>query len=217
MHAMPVGKVGGLRAAERHVAACALPRRPAPTVEFVPFVLHVTPGEPPSLLPPTIAMEPVNNPCREPIAPSACFGASYRGVSVGALGRRRRGKRRQHFRFVRSEEFDDRLRTFGAADEELVAYGFDAKSHFLGATQERYSVHSPSSSAMVRSDAIPPASRGRSPAAPLAFRRRSSGADSVPSMLDCRSLVSVGVDQGSLAACKPPSFTSMSLPAASCR
>src|SRR5262249_45561560 len=163
-------------------------------------------------------MKPVGNPCRKQVAPPARLSVICRVLLVAGLGGRRAyGKRREHFRFVRSKEFDDGLGTFGAADEELVAYGFDAKSHFLGATQERYSVHSPSSSAMVRSDAIPPASRGRSPAAPLAFRRRSSGADSVPSMLDCRSSVSVGVAQGSLAACKPPAFTSMSLPAASLR
>src|SRR5262249_48686007 len=104
-------------------------------------------------------MKPVGNPCRKQVAPPARLSVICRVLLVAGLGGRRAyGKRREHFRFVRSKEFDDGLGTFGAADEELVAYGFDAKSHFLGAAQERYSVHSPSSSAMVRSDAIPPAS-----------------------------------------------------------
>src|SRR5262245_17808622 len=77
-------------------------------------------------------------------------------------------KHRQHLGFVLREEFDNWLKTLGAGDQQLPAHGFDAKSGFLGAMQERYSVHSLASSVMVRSYAIPPASRGRSSAAPLA-------------------------------------------------
>jgi len=50
---------------------------------------------------------------------------------------RRSGKCRQHLGFVLCKEFHHRLSTLGAADEELVAHGFDAKSDFLGAMQER--------------------------------------------------------------------------------
>jgi hypothetical protein len=46
-------------------------------------------------------------------------------------------KHRQHLGFVLREESHHRLSTLGASDQQLVAHGFDAKSGFLGAMQER--------------------------------------------------------------------------------
>src|SRR5262249_26560084 len=94
-------------------------------------------------------MKPVGNPCRKQVAPPARLSVICRVLLVAALGcRRAYGKRRKHFRFVRSEEFDDGLGTFGAADQQLVVDGLDAKSDFLGGMQERYSVHCASSSSV---------------------------------------------------------------------
>src|SRR5262249_31260209 len=74
-------------------------------------------------------------------------------------------KHRQHLGFVLREEFDHWLKTLGAADQQRVALGFDAKSGFLGAMQERYSVHSPSSSMTC----VRPSARSRlSPGGPSA-------------------------------------------------
>src|SRR5262245_55759009 len=75
-------------------------------------------------------------------------------------------KHRQHLGFLLREEFDHWLKTLGAADQEPVALGFDAKSGFLGAMQERYTVHSLASSSMT---CVRPSARSRlSPGGPSA-------------------------------------------------
>src|SRR5262249_29376101 len=50
--------------------------------------------------------------------------------------------------------------TLRAADQQLLAHGFDAKSDYLGAMQERYSIHSLGSSSMT---CIRPSSHSRLP------------------------------------------------------
>src|SRR5262249_7464867 len=118
---------------------------------MVPLVFQVAPGKPFGRFPVAITLEPLDGLSREALPPPASD---------------RRRKRREHFRLVLGKQLHHRLSTLGAADQQLLAHGFDAKSDFLGAMQERYSVHCASSSSMtcVR----PAAPSRRSPGGPSA-------------------------------------------------
>ena len=102
---------------------------------FVPFVLHVTPSEPPSLLPSTFTKEPVNDARRGRRARRAwvAFTASYRSPQMDVD---EFGVSAANTLALFAREFHRRLSALGSADQQFVAHGLYAKSDFLGAMQK---------------------------------------------------------------------------------
>jgi hypothetical protein len=110
--AIAVGKVKRLKPANQLPTSSALPSGPALTVQGVPFIQYLAPGELFSLLPFAFPAIPLEGPGCESLPPPARLVGFWR-------------ERRHHLRFVLGEELHNRLGLLGATDYELVASGLN--------------------------------------------------------------------------------------------